>query len=849
MMLMQGRDVGARWLARGALIGVSVIAMNQAAAAQQHSSARRLFQTLPRFDLVPASTQMAEHSAEQTTIRVRVSIEAGPLEPALAALSKQVQLKLAYKTSLTENLFTAGVAGDLLPLEALAKLLENTGLTYRSAGTSTITLVNPRFVQLEAPTAPPGGVLLDELSVEAQRASNADSMSAATGLSAPYAGGQVARGGRIGLLGNVDTAKTPFNVTSYTDRFIRDRQASTVSEALILDPSVRATQTTGAPFDSFSIRGFPINEGTSGEIAFDGIYGVAPSLRVLTDYAERIEVLKGPSAALSGIAPNGGIGGVINVVPKRAGEDLTRVTLDYGSIARGGGQLDMARRYGANREWGARFVGSLRGGDTPIDRQSETTGVASLALDYQGDRFRAWLYLLAQNDRFTAPLRPFLLRAGVPVPRAAGGRLNVSQPWEYSKVDDRGGLLRMEYDLSDQITLFADVGGSQTGVERYFASAPTITNVLGDTTTAPQYYNLGVDRLTYDGGIRTKFETGFIRHAFAVQASVYSEDTGRELSAVRGSYLSNLYNPVLAPYIAPVISSSRPRLSDSTLTGVSVADTMSVLDERILLTVGVRQQRIEARNYVSNVGTLASSYDQSATSPLVGLVVRPWENISLYGNYIEGLSRGDIAPATASNFGEVLAPYVARQIEAGVKVDFGRIGTSFSAFQITRPIGELSPENRYAQTGEQTVSGLEFNVYGEIAPDMRVLGGLTLLDGVRTRSALAANVGNRPIGVPDVQLNLGAEWDLPWVSGLTLNGAVIYTGRQFVDTANAQALPDWARLDLGLRYSTLLEGRRTTFRANVLNVTGTDYWTGVASFGTFFQGAPRTYLVSMSIDL
>ncbi len=35
-----------------------------------------------------------------------------------------------------------------------------------------------------------------------------------------------------------------------------------------------------------------------------------------------------------------------------------------------------------------------------------------------GRAVRAWLYLLAQTDRFDAPLRPFLLRAGVPVPRA-----------------------------------------------------------------------------------------------------------------------------------------------------------------------------------------------------------------------------------------------------------------------------------------------------------------------------------------------------------------------------------------------------------------------------------------------
>lgn len=684
-------------------------------------------------------------------------------------------------------------------------------------------------------------VRLNELSVAAE--------GAPAGVMPAYAGGQVARGGRLGLLGTMETKTSPFSVSSYTDTFIRDRQAFTASEALALDPSVRATQTTGAPFDSFYIRGFPINENTSGEFAFDGVYGVAPSFRVFSDYAERIEVLKGPSAALSGVAPNGGVGGVINIVPKRAGEDLSRFTVDYGSTARGGGQFDVARRYGPNREWGARFVGSLRGGDTPIDRQTETTGVGALALDYQGERFRAWLYLLAQTDRFNAPLRPFLLRAGVAVPRAPEGRRNLSQPWEYANVDDRGGLLRLEYDLTDQITLFGDVGGSQTGVERYFASAPTITNLRGDTTTTPQYYSLGVDRYTVDGGARARFDTGFVRHAFVVQASRYQEDAGRSFTAGRGSYLSNIYDPVLAPYIAPTVINSRPRLYDSTLTGVSVADTMSVFDERILLTLGVRQQGIEAHNYASNVGTLTSSYDRSATSPLVGIVVRPWDTVSIYGNYIEGLSRGDVAPAAAGNFGEILAPYVAYQVEAGVKVDWGTLGTTFSAFQITRPIGKLSPLRNFAQTGEQQVSGLEFSVYGEITPQARILGGLTLLDGVLTRTAVAANVGNTPIGVPGLQLNLGAEWDLPWLRGLTLNGAVLYTGRQFIDTANTQALPDWARLDLGLRYTTPIEGRRTTFRANVLNVTGANYWTGVASFGTFFKGAPRTYLLSMSVDL
>ena len=669
------------------------------------------------------------------------------------------------------------------------------------------------------------------------------------GIVPAYAGGQVAQGGRLGLLGNTDSAKSPFSIASYTDTFVRDRQAATVSEALVLDPSVRATQTTGAPFDSLFIRGLPANEGISGEIAFDGIYGIAPGFRVFADYAERIEVLKGPSAALSGIAPNGGVGGTINVVPKRAGEDLTRLTLDVGSRAHGGGQIDMARRGGANREWGVRFVGSAHGGETPIDRQSETSGVGAIALDYQGERFRAWLYLLAQTDRFQAPLRPFLLQAGVPVPKAPDGRRNLTQPWETSTIDDRGGLLRTEVDLTDRITLFTDLGGSQTDVSRIFASAPTITNLRGDTSTFPQFYGYEADHLTADGGLRATVETGFVRHAFAVQASYYREEIGRFLSPTTLRYRSNIYDPVLVAPISVAVSEARPRFSDSTLTGLSAADTMSVLDEHILLMLGVRRQGVEAHNYSSNVGTLTSTYDRSATSPFAGLVLRPLDNVTVYGNYIEGLSRGDVAPAAAVNAGTVLAPYIAHQVEVGVKVDWGSLSTNLAAFRITKPSGELGSNRVYAQTGEQRIGGLEFTIYGEVALGIRALGGVTLLDGTLTRTATAANVGHTPIGVPAIQVNLGGEWDIPGMPGLTLDGAVVHTGRQYLDAANRQAVPDWTRFDLGARYATLIGGRHTVFRANVINVAGARYWTGVASYGTFFQAAPRTYLLSMAVDL
>ncbi len=109
----------------------------------------------------------------------------------------------------------------------------------------------------------------------------------------PYAGGQTARGGRVGLLGNQDTMDTPFSVSTTTARRMEDQQATTLADVLNKDASVRFTGQTGGVTDSFYIRGFPVGEGNLSEVAFDGVYGVAPNYHVFPEYVERVEVIKG----------------------------------------------------------------------------------------------------------------------------------------------------------------------------------------------------------------------------------------------------------------------------------------------------------------------------------------------------------------------------------------------------------------------------------------------------------------------------------------------------------------------------------------------------------------------------
>lgn len=713
----------------------------------------------------------------------------------------------------------------------------------------TVTAEAPR--QRVRPRSNPGRTAVRGSARATQRAAvQAESSPAAPkpgALPPSYAGGQVARGGQVGLLGNKDFMDTPFNITSYTAKKIEDQQATTVADVVSNDPSVRFTGQTGGILDSFFIRGFPIGEGNVGEIAFNGVYGVAPNYRVFTDYVERIEIIKGPTALLYGMAPNSSVGGTINIVPKRAADvDLTRVTTDYASNSQLGTHLDVSRRFGANREFGIRVNGSYHNGDTPLDNQSREAHVGAAAFDYRGEKFRASLDFIDQEEKFDAPTRPFLVATGVAVPTAPVGRRNVTQAWEWAKVHDNSLLARAEYDLTDSVTVFADGGGGRTQVDRLFGT-PTILNAAGNTTTTPGHFKFDIDRNVADAGVRARFETAAISHAVTFQGSYYTDQVGR--GSVSGTpVLSNIYAPVARPEQPVPAPATVPKLSDSELTGLALADTMSVFQERLQLTVGVRQQGVKANNYNTATGAVTSAYDQTAYTPMVGLVVKPWSNVSLYANYIEGLSKGDTAPTTAANQGEILAPYFSKQKEAGVKVDFGMLATTISLSEITKPSGQLGADKVFRADAEQRNRGVEFTVFGEVQPGIRVLGGVTLIDAELTKTSTPANLGKTPIGVPRVQANLSAEWDTPFAPGLTLVANTVYTGHQYLDAANTQLIPAWTRLDLGARYNTRINNRPVTLRALVQNVFDTNYWAGVASFSALSQGAPRTLLLSMSTD-
>jgi iron complex outermembrane recepter protein len=787
----------------------------------------------------PVRAQARQTAPEIAQGAATYDIPAQDLNAALLIFADRAGLQIFYDVQRVRGLRSAVLAGSYTPQQALSTLLTGTGITYRFTGSNTVSLETPSSSDSTA-------VHVDPLHVQGY---SVPPQALIDNLPPPYAGGQVATGGQVGVLGNRDVMDTPFNQTSYTAKKAQDQQAQSIRDVLIDDPSVR----TGRPTANFgaqnvTIRGFP-----SDDASYNGLYGLLPTWVVAAELAERVEVLKGPSAMLNGMPPNSSIGGTVNVVPKRAGDNpLTQIAAGYVSNAQFGGAVDLGRRFGPDKQFGVRVNGVLRAGQTAVQWNAEQLDLVSLGLDYRGDRVRLSADLGYQYQYVNGLVGYVTFNAGLPVPGVSKASSNSGQPWTFSERKDLFAMVRGEFDITERITAYAAFGAHDNRSLFLWSGDLNVVAANGNTVQTPYFNGQYFSTLTGEAGIRGEVDTGPINHAFTFGGSTLVQTIG--FGGVNGTaYGSNIYNPTI---VAPPNLTAAPvnKISVAQRASLFIADTLSAADKRVQLTVGARLQQVRATNYSGVSGVETSSYDESALTPAIALLFKPWQNVSVYGNFIQGLQPGVIVGPTFTNAGQVLPPYKTTQFEVGVKVDWGKLTTTLSAFQITQPSTIANAvTNTLDLAGEQRNRGLEFNVFGEVASGIRFLGGAMLLDAVMTKTQGGLNDGWKAAGSPDFQFNLSGEWDTPFARGLTLDGRITYTGAQYVGfTTPRLSIPDWARLDLGARYTfdnvRSPTGKPVVIRFNVDNVLDTNYWASV-SFNTRLNiNTPRTFRLSTSFD-
>jgi iron complex outermembrane receptor protein len=475
--------------------------------------------------------------------------------------------------------------------------------------------------------------------------------------------------------------------------------------------------------------------------------------------------------------------------------------------------------------------------------ETQSRRMGALALDYIGDRARFSLDLYKSVntiDNGSPGMFNFLGNAAIPgvgyLLAPPSGDTNMFRD-TYGKYDNSGLLARAEVDFSDDWQGYVAVGGSNsTGQGLMFGTRAFVTGADGTTRGAIYHVDTRSQRRTGEAGVIGKFDTGPVKHRLQLTTNILRMREGTNNTACNYCYTTNMYNPVTPTFpAAPVWTGWETArvASKYDFRSLAVADTMSFADDKALLTVGGRHQTVKMPY---------SGYSKSRFSPMVAGVLRPWgESVSLFGNYTEGLEPGQVVGTGYANEGEALAPKVTKQAELGVKLQTGELTHTFSAYQIKRPSFITDGDNRMVEGGEQRLRGLEWSVFGNLTPDLSLLGGITHIKSEQR------NTGKDTYGTPEWRARIGLDWQTP-VQGLKVGGRLIYTDKQWADSGNRLRVPSWKRLDLNASYATKFGNTPVRFNASVENVTDKKYWIGTFGDGFVMPGAPRTFKLAATVS-
>lgn len=770
----------------------------------------------------------------ELTREIQFEVPSQPLSSALLQFSEQSSVQVVTLGSSLSGLTSPGVSGKYRVGEALRLILGGTGLTFNSVGGNTVSLV-PAGKQDTAASSPARAVELETIIVMSEK------------LPDVYSGGQVARGSRLGLIGNRDVMDTPFSTVNYTNEYIKNIGAARLTDVLTSDPSITLTSTVARGDDTILIRGFRL---LTENMTFDGLYGSAPPRQIAVENVERIEVIKGPAALLGGMSPNGDIGGSVNITPKRATEKpITQFTALYSASSEFGGHLDVGRRFGSESQFGVRFSGVYRDGEGALENNSRETLDGMLGLDFRQGNLRLTADVGYQERDYRGIDSDHYLAGDVTeVPRAPGANDAHFQPWGLETIDDSYGSARAEYEFTPNAMIYAAAGFARSEL-RLVGSYAFPMSASGDFTENFWKLAQDLDMNTGEVGLRLVANTGAVEHQLAFAAMKLERKYGQlALFDFYPAVQSNVYSPT---FVAPPPGDYEsfpaiPKFSNTTLTSFAFADTMSFAEGRALVTLGLRMQRVEFARFDSTGARISTfDYDEKAVTPAVGVVFKPREHISLYANYSQGLSQGPTAPPRASNHDEVFPPSKTEQFEAGVKVDHGAFMTSVALFQVAQPSGLLDPITQvFSVDGENRHRGIELNTAGELVKGVRLLGGITLMEPELTKTENGTFDGRTDPGVSKVNVSLGAEWDTPWIAGLTVSARGIHASDFYIDSANLLESPGYTTLALGARYGFLAQEKPVTVRFNLQNAFGEKYWNGP----NLYRGGPRAASLSATVD-
>jgi iron complex outermembrane receptor protein len=669
----------------------------------------------------------------------------------------------------------------------------------------------------------------------------------------------------LGPLGPSTILDTPYTVSVLPADLIANGQVKNFKEASKYLPLVEFQEMQGSEILRPETRGM---QGSNMQNArMDGM-GIVVTGANNMESLQQIEVLNGLGAALYGPANPSGM---FNFVPKRPTDrPVRRASLEYDGDTIRTFSGDIGGRLGKDNRFGYRLNALAGDGETFVKDGDLTRRLFSAAGDVKAfahttvDAFYSY-YTLEQRGfpgwftygRSNAAGTFIFVPGDAPDPT----RVGYGQPEAGLDLQSRIGQLRVSHDFTRNWHL--SLGVLDQLVDRDISTqVNALTNNSGNYTAslasgfAPRFRVFS--NLSHLNGFVT---TGRLRHDIAIGVTGYTFKTYSDVTNPSAASVllgaASIADPVVFPLPAAGIPTHTNMFRSSAVhqQGMSVTDNVT-FGKGWSARVALSQDWIWVDNY-NNTLARTGGYDDNGLSPMVSVMYKPVPRMTLYATSGSSLQQGDVAPGTAANAGQGLAPYRTTQHEVGYKVALPMFDVSTAVFRLERPFATVDPaDNVFRNTGNQINWGVEGMLTGRLGARLVTYGGLTVLDPTLTDTPNPLVDGKQFVGIPTYKSNLLTEYRLPLgrATYASLNWQLV--GRRPIDDVNTAYTPAYNVVDLGVRYAHSLPQAALTFRLNVNNIGDTHYWstlgpgnitgTNVGSY-TAHLGQPRTVAASMEV--
>jgi catecholate siderophore receptor len=676
---------------------------------------------------------------------------------------------------------------------------------------------------------------------------------------------------RAGVTGYVATRSTtatktdtplinvPQSVTVLTKEFIRDQNFQSLTEALRYAPGVIPHQ---GEFnrDQVVIRG----QSSSADFYVDGFRDDVQYFRDLYNI-NRIEVLKGPNAMIFG---RGGGGGIINRVLKEADGvpvgELTlqgaqfnnkRAAIDVGQAV----SDDLAVRFNSvyeNSDSYRKFVNIERFGVNPTATYKPNDGT-TVKLSYE------FFHDHRTSDR------------GIPSQAVAGvtpGPGNPLFPYKtdpstffgnpdlnFAKVDAHIATAVIVHDFGSGLkvrngTRYATYDKMYQNV---FPGGPV--NPTG-TSVNLSAYNNETDRqnLLNQTDFTYKIDSGWIRQTLLAGAEVGRQSglSFRQDGFFNGTANSIAVSPLNPVSFTPVVFRNIPTGANNTYQlGLAAAYAQDQIEitKYLQLIGGVRFDHFDLDSTDRRTGITLNRTDD-LVSPRFGVVLKPAENVSVYGSYSVSYlpSSGDqFSTLTPGTFLAEPEKFVSKEV--GVKWDiFPRLQFTTAVYDLDRSNQRLADPNNpgfFILSGKTNAKGVEAGLVGYVTDAWQVSGGYAYTDA-RILSATSTTIvaGNRVALVPFNTFTLWNKYQITELWGL--GAGIIHQTSSFASSDDTVKLPGFTRVDAAVygkfdQSWTPTQIKSLRWQVNVENIFNTRYYATADSNNNISPGSPRAVRASL----